>query len=99
MRSPHDWLRCTPVKATPEQMLEEIEKLDASMELKLAHRKDGVPVALKRKLEDELRPRLEECRALVARGGSRAKNACMDTLVLYRELAFTAFNVIVTPNF
>jgi hypothetical protein len=87
------------VKASPEEMLAELEKLDASMELKLAHRKDGVPAALKKKLEEELRPRLEECRTLVGRGGSRARNACMDTLVLYRELAFTAFNNIVTPNF
>jgi hypothetical protein len=84
-------------KETPEQMLEELEKLDASMELKLV--RESVPPKLRKKLDHELRPRLEECRTLVARGGSRARNACLDTLVLYREFAFTAFNVIVTPHF
>jgi hypothetical protein len=81
----------------PEEMLEELEKLDASLELKLV--RESVPVKLRKKLDEELRPRLEECRNLVARGGSRAKNACLDTLVLYREFSFTAFNVIVTPHF
>jgi hypothetical protein len=78
-------------------MLVELEKLDASLELKLA--RDAVPPEVRKKLEHELRPRLEECRSLVSRSGTRAKNACMDTLVLYRELAFTAFNTIVVPNF
>lgn len=81
----------------PEEMLAELEKLDASIELKLA--RESVPPEIRRKLEHELRPRLEECRNLVSRGGSRAKNVCLDTLVLYRELAFTAFNPIVTPHF
>lgn len=97
MRSPHDGVRCAGVE--PETLLEEIEKLDASIELKLAHRKEAVPVAVRQKLEHELRPRLEECRALVARGGSRAKNVCMDTLVLYREFAFTSLTNIVVPHF
>lgn len=79
-------------------MLEELEKLDQSIELKLARRED-VPVDLLKKLEHELRPRLEECRNLVGRGGSRAKNACMDTLVVYREFAFTSLVNIVVPNF
>jgi hypothetical protein len=83
----------------PEEMLAELEKLDEALELKLSRRKEAVPLAIRKKLEHELRPRLEECRTLVARRGSRAKNVCMDTLVLYRELSFTAFNVIVTPNF
>lgn len=82
---------------TTEEMLDELEKLDASLELKLA--REAVSPKLRRKLDDELRPRLEECRDLVSRRGSRAKNVCMDTLVLYREFAFTAFNVIVTPHF
>ena len=81
----------------PEEMLEELEKLDASLELKLT--REAVPPKLRKKLDEELRPRLEECRNLVARRGSRARNACLDTLVLYREFAFTAFNVVVTPHF
>jgi hypothetical protein len=84
---------------TPEELLEELEKLDASIELKLAHRKEGVPAEVRKKLEHELRPRLEECRTIVARGGSRAKNMCMDTLVLYREFAFTSLTTIVVPHF
>lgn len=87
------------MKATPEQMLAELEKLDASIELKLARREVEVPPQVLDKLERELRPRLEECRTLVARGGSRAKNVCMDTLVVYREFAFTSFTNIVVPNF
>lgn len=83
----------------PEEMLAELEKLDEALELKLSRRKEAVPPEIKKKLEQELRPRLEECRNLVARRGSRAKNACIDTLVLYRELSFTAFSVIVTPHF
>jgi hypothetical protein len=78
-------------------MLEELEKLDASIELKLD--RDAVPAELKKKFEHELRPRLEECRTLVSRAGSRAGNACMDTLVVYREFAFTALTTIVTPHF
>jgi hypothetical protein len=81
----------------PEEMLEELEKLDASLELKLV--REFVPQELRKRLDEELRPRLEECRNLVSRRGSRAKNACMDTLVLYREFAFTAFTNIVTPHF
>jgi hypothetical protein len=83
----------------PEEMLEELEKLDASIELKLARREEVVPAEVRGKLENELRPRLEECRNLVARGGSRAKNVCMDTLVLYREFAFTSLTNVVVPNF
>jgi hypothetical protein len=83
----------------PEEMLEELEKLDASIELKLARREEVVPAEVRGKLENELRPRLEECRNLVARGGSRAKNVCMDTLVLYREFAFTSLTTIVVPHF
>ena len=82
-----------------DEMLEELEKLDASIELKLSRREVAVPLDLRKKLEQELRPRLEECRTLVSRGGSRAKNACMDTLVLYREFAFTSLTNIVTPHF
>jgi hypothetical protein len=85
--------------AEPEEMLAELEKLDESLELKLSRRAEPVPQEIRERLEQELRPRLEECRTLVARGGTRAKNVCMDTLVLYRELAFTAFNTIVTPHF
>jgi hypothetical protein len=84
-------------RRTAEEMLEELEKLDASIELKLD--REAVPPAVKNKFENELRPRLEECRTLVSRSGSRARNACMDTLVLYRELAFTALTNIVTPHF
>ena len=83
----------------PEELLAELERLDASIELKLAHRKEAVPPEVKKKLEQELRPRLEECRTIVARGGSRAKNVCMDTLVLYREFAFTSLTNIVVPHF
>jgi hypothetical protein len=83
----------------PEEMLAELEKLDESIELKFSRREVAVPAELRKKLEDELRPRLEECRDLVARGGSRAKNACMDTLVLYREFAFTSLTTIVVPHF
>lgn len=87
------------MKKTPEEMLEELEKLDEAIELKLARREDAVPPEVLKKLERELRPRLEECRTLVARGGSRAKNACLDTLVVYREFAFTSLTNIVVPNF
>lgn len=87
------------MKKSPEEMLEELETLDAAIELKLARREEAIPPAVQRKLEHELRPRLEECRALVARGGSRARNACMDTLVVYREFAFTSLTNIVVPNF
>ena len=80
-------------------MLEELEKLDATIELKLAKREEAVPAAVRKKLEQELRPRLEECRTIVARGGSRARNVCMDTLVLYREFVFTSLNNIVVPHF
>jgi hypothetical protein len=82
----------------PEEMLEALEKLDESIEHKLARRED-VPLEVKKKLETELRPRLEECRTLVARNGSRAKNVCQDTLVLYREFAFTSLTNIVVPHF
>ena len=80
-------------------MLAELEKLDERIELKLSRREEAVPVELRKKLETELRPRLEECRKLVERGGSRAKNVCMDTLVLYREFAFTSLTNIVVPHF
>lgn len=82
---------------TAEEMLEELEKLDASIELKLD--REAVPPDVKKRFEHELRPRLEECRSLVARSGSRARNACMDALVLYREVAFTALNNVITPHF
>ena len=84
-------------RRSPEEMLEELERLDASVELKLD--RDAVPADVKRRFENALRPRLEECRALVASRGSRARNACMDTLVAYREFAFTSLVNVVTPNF
>jgi len=78
-------------------MLAEIEKLDAALEVKLD--REDVPAAVRKKFEGELRPRLEECRAIVARNGSRARNVCMDALAAYRELAFTALVTVTTPNF
>lgn len=84
-------------RRSPEEMLAELEKLDATIEIKLD--RESVPPELKKRFEEELRPRLEECRTLVARGGSRAGNACMDTLVVYREVAFTALATITTPCF
>ena len=84
-------------RRSPEEMLDELEKLDAAIELKLA--RASVPADLKRRFEGELRTRLQECRDLVARSGSRARNACMDTLVAYREFAFTSLATIVTPHF
>ncbi len=84
-------------RRSPEEMLAELEKLDATIEIKLD--RESVPPELKKRFEQELRPRLEECRTLVARGGSRAGNACMDTLVVYREVAFTALATITTPCF
>ena len=77
-------------------MLTELEELDAAIELKLD--REAVPHEVKRRFEDELRPRLEECRVLVSSRGSRARNACMDTLVAYREFAFTSLVNIVTPH-
>lgn len=84
-------------RRSPEEMLAELEKLDATIETKLSGRE--IPAELEKRFEHELRPRLEECRTLVARGGSRAGNACMDTLVMYREVAFTALATITTPCF
>lgn len=84
-------------RRSPEEMLAELEKLDATIELKLD--REAVPAELKKRFEHELRPRLEECRTLVSRGGTRAGNACMDTLVMYREVAFTALATITTPVF
>lgn len=84
-------------RLSAEEMLAELEKLDETIEHKLA--RPGVPAETKKRFEEELRPRLEECRALVARRGTRARNACQDVLVAYRELAFTALATITTPNF
>lgn len=84
-------------RRSAEEMLADIERLDASIELKLD--REAVPADVRKRFEDELRPRLEECRAMVARGGSRARNACMDTLVVYREFAFTSLVTITTPHF
>ena len=78
-------------------MLAELEKLDAAIEVKLD--REGVPADVRQRFEGELRPRLEECRAIVARRGSRARNVCMDALAAYREVAFTALVTITTPNF
>lgn len=84
-------------RRSPEEMLAELEKLDATIELKLD--RDAVPPELKKRFAEELRPRLEACRTLVARNGTRAGNACMDALVVYREVAFTALATITTPVF
>lgn len=82
---------------SPEEMLAELEKLDATIERKLD--REAVPPEIRRRFDEELRPRLEECRRLVATRGSRAVNACMDTLVVYREVAFTALATITVPHF
>ena len=84
-------------RLSPEEMLVELEKLDETLEHKLSG--PAIPAETKKRFEEQLRPRLEECRALVARRGTRARNACQDTLVAYRELAFTALATITTPNF
>ena len=84
-------------RRTAEEMLSDIEKLDSSVALKLD--REDVPAEVRRRFEEDLRPRLEECRAIVGRNGSRARNVCMDALAAYRELAFTALNHVVTPNF
>jgi hypothetical protein len=78
------------------EMLAELSRLDASMELKLE--REDVPAEVRRRA-NELHARVEECRQLVASRATRAQNILSDTLVAYRELAFTAFATITTPAF
>jgi len=84
-------------RPSPEDMLAELAVLDAKIERKLD--RESVPADVVRRFAEELRPRLEHCRELVSRGGSRAPNACMDALVAYREFAFTSLVTLVTPHF
>ena len=81
-------------RPSPEEILVELFALDTTIERKLD--REAVPPEVARKFVEELRPRLEQCRELVARGGSRAPNACLDTLVAYREFAFTSLVTDVT---
>ena len=79
-------------RRSAEEMLAELEGIDATIQLKLE--REGLPDGVRRRYETELLPRLEDCRALAARRATRARNALMDTLVLYREFSFTALATI-----
>ncbi len=78
-------------RRTAEEMLEELERLNDAIVLKI----ERASVATRSRYHDELLPRLEQARELTARGTARARNACEDALAAFREVAFTA-NATVT---
>ncbi len=78
-------------RRSAEEMLDELERLNESILLKLERAKPE----LRRRYHEELVPRLEQARELTARATSRARNACEDALAVFREVAFTA-NATVT---
>lgn len=79
---------------SPEDMLDEIEKLNEAILQKL----EFAPEAAQARFRDELTPRLEAVRKLVAQKSPMAKNALEDLVVLFREFHITALaRVTYTP--
>lgn len=76
----------TESRRSAEEMLEELERLNGALLLKI----ERASAETKKRYHEELVPRLEQARELTTRGTARARNACEDALTLFREVAFTA---------
>jgi hypothetical protein len=84
----------TDLERSPEDMLADLERLADAAELKV----EICGPEVKQRFEEELVPKLEHVRVLVAQKSPIAKNILEDTIVLFREYLLTAgARVVATP--
>ena len=71
---------------SPEELLEDLETLDEQVRRKVEILRPDIA----RRYPDELAPRLEEIRKLVAHRSPIARNAAEDAIIRFREFLITA---------